>query len=393
MYSFHITHQDDEAGSAGRSMIRPTPIYHQRQTGLKVDDKLALDGVFAMLQPTPIYHRQQATAESDDEPDLEDSTLLRPTHQSQICQIPVDRLALARGMLKPTPIHHWEQETSDSEDESDFDEEVTLLQPTPIYHREQVTSDSDGEFDFEDFPMRFSDDGVYSVTPTFWHYRDEMAVRRRVERTMELSVDMYSPTIEGRNCDWALIFHDPFFGKAFRFRMAGGPRIGEPWRFDFECGWPNPFPTPAKRYFITTMPERQCHRIHAAARRTHGRFCQQWVVDALRDLESQSLVPPGKASELYQFLEMDQYPDVQPSYNDQLTRIEQERALPLSERMLLWTFGQRHREVSIFGRLHGRFVEGMLRLGLDLEVQILINHRSDQTEAMWVKWRTILFDG
>ncbi|KAG8667650.1 hypothetical protein FPOAC2_12826 [Fusarium poae] len=210
----------------------------------------------------------------------------------------------------------------------------STLQPTPIYHRVQETSDSEGESNLEDVPLRGGS-------------TDLVVVRRRVNRIMELSVDMYSPIIVGGNSDWALMFHDPFFGLAYRFRMAGGPSVGEPWRFEFaigEIGEPNTFPTPSRRHFISMMPENQ--RICATARRTRGQFCQKWVIDVIRDLESQGLIPPGKGTQLSEFLETDQYPNIQVSYNDQLSTIEQERARFCGNLLRFLTFGRSRRRVA-----------------------------------------------
>ncbi|RGP74918.1 hypothetical protein FSPOR_1091 [Fusarium sporotrichioides] len=250
----------------------------------------------------------------------------------------------------------------------------SMLPLTPIYHRNQHTSSNpEDESDLDYFPMRGSRT-----------YLD--IIKRRVDRRMELSVDTCDPHTEGGNNDWALMFYDPFFGNAYRFRMADGPSIGEPWRFEFEWGCPNPFPTPTRRHFITRMPERQCHRIYATARRTQGRFCQQWVIDVIRDLESQSLVPPGKGTELTQFLETDLYPEVQVSYDDQLSIIEKERAGLFGNPVLHLNFGRSHWRANILNRLEGRIVQQMLRMGLDFEIQIRINDKSDRIEATWLEW-------
>ncbi|KAM0502433.1 hypothetical protein ACHAP8_003975 [Fusarium lateritium] len=245
--------------------------------------------------------------------------------------------------------------------------QMLLEHDVKTQHRIQVTSDSEGEPDLEEFPMRGSS-------------TDVVVVRRRVDRTMELSVDMYSPITAGGNSGWALMFHDPFFGLAYRFRMAGGPSMGEPWRFEFEIrkmGQPNTFPTAARRHFISMMREHQCHRVYATARRTQGQFCQQWVIDVIRDLESQGLVPPGRATQLSESLETDQYPNIQVSYNDQLSTIEQERARFGDNLWLFLAFGGSRRRVDMLDRIEGSFVQQMLRIGLDLDVQIWFNDQFD----------------
>jgi hypothetical protein len=142
------------------------------------------------------------------------------------------------------------------------------------------------------------------------------------------------------------------------------------------------------------MPESQCHRVYATARRAQHKFCQRWVIDVIWDLESQGIVPSGKASDLSKLVEEDLYPEEQISYNDLLSMFEQERGRPIHSQVTSWIRGRPQWGVNTLERFDSKMIQSMLRVDPGLKVPIWTQNRSDRIAVkavalrmMWFRWR------
>ncbi|RGP63012.1 hypothetical protein FLONG3_10057 [Fusarium longipes] len=239
----------------------------------------------------------------------------------------------------------------------------SLLRPTPIYRQEQNASALEDEPDAEEFPIRSN---------------RASTVRRPDYKTLQLSVVMHNPDSENGNSDWALMLEDGISKKAVCFRMAGGPSIGQAWKFEVETGTLNSFPTPDRRHAIATMPDHQCHDVYDAAVSAQEKFCQQWVIDVIYDLELQGIVPPGKASDLSEFIEEDLHPEIEPPYDDVLFIIEQDTARPFLRQIVVWILERPQWGANTPDQLDSRINELMLLTNRQITFRIWVEDGSDR---------------
>ncbi|KAF4340861.1 hypothetical protein FBEOM_5202 [Fusarium beomiforme] len=131
-----------------------------------------------------------------------------------------------------------------------------------------------------------------------------------------LTIGVCKSSQEGRPNRWILMLADRDGEYAIGYRVLGGPSQNLPWEVVVEDGRLNSF---AANYHLPVAEISAGHvrKVKAAARKNPGRFCQEWVVDVLRDLEVQGVVPPGTVRRISNFVEEDPYAGASPTIRDE----------------------------------------------------------------------------
>ncbi|KAL4729134.1 hypothetical protein ACLX1H_003543 [Fusarium chlamydosporum] len=219
-----------------------------------------------------------------------------------------------------------------------------LQSPTPIYdEEEQNVSVFGGLRDLGESPVRSN----FTSTP-------------RRPGDLELFV-ISQPLPEYEPSRWSLLVVD-YTGKGTWYYPIGGPRDDRPWELVVEPI--SSFPTGVGHYYIATIREGKRDEIDTAAENQRGRSSQEWVVNLIRDLESQKIVTPaGKGDELWKLVEERVYPIQEISNHDLLSIIERENAMSSRGRVRAWIRGR----LAWAERMRYRLDTGMHQVSMILD--------------------------
>ncbi|KAF4956984.1 hypothetical protein FGADI_3396 [Fusarium gaditjirri] len=127
-------------------------------------------------------------------------------------------------------------------------------------------------------------------------------------RTLNLHLVISKERGQGQPRHWILMLAEENATYAIFHHVTGGPLHGKPYEVVIE---PKRVESHGieKRYLIAEVLEKDRQKVKAAVRQAPPLFCQRWIVNALKDLEKQGVVPEGPCSKWNEALETDPFSD------------------------------------------------------------------------------------
>lgn len=125
-----------------------------------------------------------------------------------------------------------------------------------------------------------------------------------VDLTLYIAVCKLNATGGARH--WILILAEEGARNGTWYHSTGGPTQNKPYRTDIETKRVNSHGIESL-YPIAQISDKDKNKVKASAQKYPAKFCQQWVIEVLADLERKGLIPAETTANWEDQMETDPY--------------------------------------------------------------------------------------